>query len=503
MFTVYDEFAGFGGSSSGITAVPGMQLMLAANHHPVAIDVHERNFPGADHYRGDIAKADIERFPRADFFWSSPSCPPWTDARGVKRDFDSSTQGVLFDPAKGPRALDPTVARARALMEEVPRYLRAMRNKGRCRPVLGGVVENVVQVRKWAEFGRWRREIEAEGYRTKVIALNSMHIDGPRFGKVAQSRNRFWMGYWLAALGREPDWDKWLRPAAYCPTCDRNVHALQVFKQPGTDMGVYGVRHGQYVYRCPHRTCRNQVVEPHVPGADTIIDWSLHPGQRIGERLDSQGRPDPLSDATVQRITAGLLRHARPLLTPSGGTWRRDAAPVDQPLATRTTRESDGLIVPPFVSLLRGGGSKQTAYPLSGPIPTLSAQGTHHGLVGPPADALLLAYYSNGPARPAGAPVGTLTTRDRYALIGPDHDPDRAGTDVANVVARSTFRMLAGHEIGAAMGFRGDYDVTVVKAKKELVRGFGNAVTPNVAEVLTSALVEAFTGEALEPATHL
>jgi hypothetical protein len=62
--TLYDEFAGFGGSSQGAAAVPGVELMLAANH------------------------------------------------------------------------------------------------KGR--PALDGVVENVVQVRKLDEFGRWRREIEAE-----------------------------------------------------------------------------------------------------------------------------------------------------------------------------------------------------------------------------------------------------------------------------------------------------------------------------------------------------
>ena|SRR5437879_11272723 len=75
-FTLYDEFAGIGGSSQGATAVPGVELMLAANHNPLAVDVHGINFPDADHYCGDIAKADIAGFPRADLFWSSPSCPP-------------------------------------------------------------------------------------------------------------------------------------------------------------------------------------------------------------------------------------------------------------------------------------------------------------------------------------------------------------------------------------------------------------------------------------------
>jgi DNA (cytosine-5)-methyltransferase 1 len=498
-YTAYDEFAGFGGSSQGITAVPGVELELAANHDETAVEVHSLNFPDADHYRGDIAKADIATFPRVDFFWSSPSCPPWTDARGVKRDFDQSTQGVLFDPLKGPRALDPRVARARAraLMEEIPRYLQAMRRKGR--PVLGGVVENVIQVRRWDEFGRWRREIESHGYRTRVIALNAMHAQGPRLGKVAQSRDRFWMPYWLAELGRDPDWDKWLRPPAWCGTCDEVVSAIQVWKKPGEDMGRYGPRHGQYVYRCPRSTCRHQLVEPGVLGADTIIDWSLDPGQRIGERVDKKGRPDPLEDATLERIAAGLVRHARPLLCPAGGTWRRDAAPLDQPMATRTTRETDGLVVPPFISVLRGGGSRTAAYPVSGPIPTVSAQGNHHGLVAPSAEvsAFLLAYYSNGPLRPAREPVGTLTTRDRYALVGAAHPIGH--DDVREAVARSTFRMLAPREIAAGMGFRRDYQVPVTVSRKNQVRGYGNAVPPAVSEVLTSALVETFSGEPLEP----
>ena len=40
----------------------------------------------------------------------------------------------------------------------------------------------------------------------------------------------------------------------------------------------------------------------------------------------------------------------------------------------------------------------------------------------------------------------------------------------------------------------------VLGNKRERVRQYGNAVTPNVAEVIISALVEAVTGEDLETA---
>ncbi|MGW7532547.1 hypothetical protein [Amycolatopsis sp. NPDC054798] len=136
---------------------------------------------------------------------------------------------------------------------------------------------------------------------------------------------------------------------AWCLDCDEVVAAVQVFKKAGTDMGRYGIRTGQYVYRCPRSSRGHRVVEPEVLPASTVIDWSLDPGQRIGERVDGKGRPDPLAEATLARIEAGPRRHARPLLAPAGGTWRQEATSVDVSMPTRTTRDTDALVVPPLV----------------------------------------------------------------------------------------------------------------------------------------------------------
>ncbi|WP_340686378.1 hypothetical protein LCL61_08815 [Amycolatopsis coloradensis] len=59
----------------------------------------------------------------------------------------------------------------------------------------------------------------------------------------------------------------------------------------------------------------------------------------------------------------------------------------------------------------------------------MSAQGNHHGLVSPSAEAavMLLAYYSNGAALPVEEPVGAISTRDRFAVIGPRHTPPLSG----------------------------------------------------------------------------
>ncbi|WP_372407359.1 DNA cytosine methyltransferase [Streptomyces luteireticuli] len=509
MYTVFDEFAGVGGSSEGVEAVPGTELIFAANHDRQAVECHAENFPRADHYIGDAARTDITKFPRADIFWASPSCPPWSSARGVRRDFDRTTQGSLF----WEETPDPKTRRARALMEEIPRYLQAMIRRGK--PVLCGVVENVQECRLWDQWPRWLREVSCDGlYRTRVIALNSMHAKG-RSGRAPQSRNRLYVAYWRSDLPA-PDWDKWLRPRAYCPVCDKVVSAVQVFKRPNLDMGSYG-HNGQYWYRCPSKACKGSIVEPEVTPASAAIDWSIQ-GQRIADRAE------PLAEATMERIVRGIVKFARaPFTTPAGGTWRTEPSPLSQPMPTRTTRENDALVVPPllvpaegregkvastveqpmrtqtaraetalatvppFHINLRGGGSKTAAYPVDRPVGTVTASGTHHGLVSE--TRLLIPYYSNGSARTADEPIGTITTRDRWSLA-----QLRQEIDLGDV----RFRMLQPAEIGRVMAFPDTYIVR--GSKRDKVRMYGNAVTPPAAEIIVSALVEAITGEPLEPA---
>jgi DNA (cytosine-5)-methyltransferase 1 len=617
VLALMDWFCGAGGSSQGAHSVPGVEVTRAANHWARAIESHAANFPNTDHWRGDIREAPVERWPVADIFWASPECPQWSQANGKRRSFHNSMQDPLFDDVR-----DEEAERSRALMEEVPLYLRGVQDRGGL--VLAGVVENVVDVRAWDQWGRWLREIRILGYRTRVIAINSMHAQPAQTLIAPQSRDRLYVAYWHESLGRDPDWDKWLRPAAYCPTCDEWVSAIQVFKQMGADMGRY---RQQYTYRCPRTSCR-RVVEPFALPALYAIDWTL-PGQRIGDRAK------PLADKTMARIRAGLEKYARPitleaagntferrpgvrtwpvdeplttqtttatkavavppLIVPAGGTWRNEATSVDEPMPTRTTRENDGVAIPPFLIPLRSGrnrslradtdplativadggnhglvvppllvpvegregkeasaadtplrtqtarnetglawlpfiaelrGGSSDARPVMDALATVTASGNHHGLVTPPGfvmrnntprggaahlctpfdeplralttaghqslvtwESLLVPYYGKGNARPVGEPIGTLTTRDKYAVV---HGID--DIDLDDVL----FRMLEPHEIGRAMAFATDY--TVLGNKRERVRQYGNAVTPPVAEIIVSALVEAITGETLERA---
>ncbi|WP_309144475.1 DNA cytosine methyltransferase [Streptomyces sp. BR123] len=523
-----DWFCGAGGSSQGIDAVPGVRVTRAANHWDPAIESHALNFPHADHWKGDIRQAPVEKWPVAQVFWASPECPKWTNARGKKRDFDTAQEEL--PGFEKPR--DPADERSRALMEEVPMYLRGVQERGGL--VLAGIVENVIDCRAWIEWDRWLGELHKLGYATKTIALNSMHAQPRTLLRAPQSRDRLYVAYWHRSLGRTPDWNKWLRPTAWCSGCEQVVRAMQVFKKPGADMGRYGIRSGQYVYRCPSTSCRNQIVEPEVLPALAAIDWTI-PGTPIGDRPRTADAPEGLKPKTIARIRAGLERFSQPVMVPSGGTWRDAATPVAAPMPTRTTRENDALAVPPllipsegrdgkeaspahrplrtqtarnetglawlppgvfepFVTPVRGGGDSERARPLSVPLHAVTAGGNHHGLVTPPGisgedlQTLLVPYYGNGNAVPATSPVGAFTTRDRWALV-----QSLADIDIQDVL----YRMLEPHEIGRGMAFADDYQLAA-RSKRDRVRLLGNAVTPPVAEILVSALAEAITGTELE-----
>jgi len=531
--TMFEEFAGLGGTSYGATRVPWIRLTDAANHKKAAIDAHADNFPNTRHHHADITKLDIADMPYATIFGGSPVCPPFTPASGITWDFDKkNAQLTLFartDDSPKAIKLREKYQRGRLLMHEPIRYLRAMLER-HGKPVLGGVIENVVQARQWREWDAWIGEFHKLGYYTKVIAYNSMFADGTVSPRAPQSRDRLYVVFWHKSIGRNPDFDKWLRPQAYCSICDRMINAVQVFKKPRNDMGRY---RAQYTYRCPSTTCRHAEVFPSTVPALAAIDRSV-PGIRIGDRA-ALGMP-ALVDNTIGRIKAGIRRYWAPLLVPLGGTWRENAQPLTREFPARTTSDCDAVAVPafslpPFMVPMRGGGDKERARPITEPTHTVTAGGNHHGYVMPPlvmrnftarpgaeasmttpatepvralttsgnqsliwSNALMVPYYGSADsAIPASNPVGALTTRDRYGVLTPaDLDMLAAEFDIDDVL----FRLLTREEIGACMGFPSTYRV-LAKSREVAIDLYGNAVTPTVAELLYSALAECIAGQDL------
>jgi DNA (cytosine-5)-methyltransferase 1 len=493
---------------------------MAANHWDLAVRTHNTNHPDADHDCADISQVDPRRYPPTDLLWASPECTNHSQARGKRR---ADQIPDLF----GEVLPDAAAERSRATMWDVPRFIEAAKLRGR--PYRGFVVENVVEVRDWLYFDAWRMALEAADYCLHLVCLNSAYAQAGG-DPAAQSRDRGYIAGHLVGLPC-PDLDRWTRPAAWCPRCEEVVRAMQAWKRP--DRPAWGRYRKQYVYRCPKVACRNEIVEPGFLPAASVIDWSLL-GERIGDRTK------PLAVKTMDRIRAGLRRHgrhlllpvegrtgvvARPadqpmrtqtgrletglviemrnngtgrsagrplstvcaagnhhgLLVPAGGTWNESALPTTQPFRTRTTRETEAILMHPAMVLRnynsRGG---QMCTPVDEPIRTVVASSVQ-SLVSMP---WMVVDY-NGPARSIVEPLPTQTTVEGDGLCSIDE-----------IVDDCLFRMLTPTEIQGAMAFDPAY--RVLGNKREQVRQLGNAVTPPAARDLIAALAEAITGQAFD-----
>ena len=483
--TVTDIFCGGGGSSTGMTGVPGVKVVHASNHWQLAVDVHNMNHPDADHSSVDLHEEDPRHFPKTDILWASPECTKWSQASGGKYASVSVETDLLdlLDPELVDE--DPEVAivqRSRLLMFDVLRFAEHHRYKAM-------VIENVVDVARNPKFSEawalWKKGLSNLGYEFRVVSLNSMHAQA-HGDPAPQSRDRLYVVCWLKG-NRAPDIDKVMRPLAWCPTCTNVVESQQVWKN-GRTVGKY---RSQYVYL--HGACGTTVEPGYLPAA-AAIDWTLA-GKRIGDRAK------PLADKTRRRIAAGIAKYWSPFHMESGGN-QYDAAdpkhknyadpngyyrawsthdvlrtlhtmeskalvvplegragdrinPASDPLRTQTSRHADALLTP-FIAELRGGGSK--ARSVDQPASTFTASGNHHGLVVPAGgtwnddarpttephrtlttretSALVVPYYgASQTAQPTSKPIGTLTTVDRYALIQRHNGSKGAGAEMLTPAA--------------------------------------------------------------------
>jgi DNA (cytosine-5)-methyltransferase 1 len=166
---------------------------------------------------------------------------------------------------------------------------------------------------------------------------------------------------------------------------------------------------------------------------------------------------------------------------------RNRSIPVTDPLATVVADGSGhGFVVPDTTFIMRNNlGGAEMSTPAGEPLRTLTAKG-HVSLVD---WRLLIPYYGTGVASTPDQPLGALSTRDRYGLASGE-------LPVFNL-DDILFRMLKVQEIHGAMAFPADY-LILGRTQGAKIRQLGNAVTPPVATLIWSAIVECIRHEDLE-----
>ena len=170
MTSLTDIFAGAGGSSTGSILVPGVEVILAANHDKMAVHVHRLNHPRTIHALVDLHMEDPRNFPRTDILWASPECTKWSvaNSKAAALSLEMGGDPSLFDdvPEHLVSSDADEIDRSRLLMFDVLRFIEHHRYRA-------VVVENVVDIATQAKYARawaaWKRGLTNLGYKFVVV----------------------------------------------------------------------------------------------------------------------------------------------------------------------------------------------------------------------------------------------------------------------------------------------------------------------------------------------
>src|SRR6185312_12455730 len=379
VFLYIDLFCGAGGTTTGIVQAElegkGIaQVIACVNHDPLAIQSHWKNHPEVKHFEEDIRTLDLTELIKI----VNKSRNQFPDAYIV---LWASLECTNFSKAKGGQPRD---ADSRTLADHLERYIVSL-NPDYIQ------IENVVEFMSWGpldekgkplsrkngqDWMRWRNEINSLGYRDEWKEMNSAN-----FGAYT-SRNRLFGCF--AKDDLPIIWPEF-------------THA----KNPSKN-GMYGD------------------LKKWKPVKD-VLNF-----EDEGESIFT--RKKPLSDKTLERIYAGLIKYVAKGDTSFiskyySGRPAGKVTSTDQPAGTITTVGGQTLIQPKFLLKYNSTSKKGKHIPpsIEDPCPVVSCQG-RLGLV---QTDFLQHYYGNGFNTSTNEPCPTLTTKERCALVQPRYFIDQ------------------------------------------------------------------------------
>lgn len=466
---IIDNFAGGGGTSTGLEAAFGRPVDIAINHDPEAIAMHRINHPHTKHLCEsvwDIDPIDVTKNQPVGLVWLSPDCKHFSKAKGSVP-VDKRIRGLAWV---------------------------ALRWAAKCRPRII-MLENVEEFKTWGPIGKdgrpckdrkgqtfnsFLRALRRQGYAVEYKELRACDYGTPTI------RKRFFLIarrdglpiIWPVATHGDPEAKAvkkgnllpW-RTAAEC--IDWSIPTPSIFETSDQIKEKYGIR---AVRPLSDNTCKRiaaglmrYVVENPSP---FIV--KLRKGN-IGHGID-----EPLHTITSGGTHFGL---ASPLMTECANTSSPRCMPANEPLRTICAQIKGGhhALIAPFIAKNYTGviGSDITE-----PLHTVTAT-DHNSLV----SAFLTAYYGNEKnGQSVKEPIRTIVSKERFGLVTVE------GVDYQ--IVDIGFRMLQPRELFRAQGFGDDYIIdkgvdehgkTIKLTKTAQTRMVGNSVCPPLAQALVEA----------------
>jgi DNA (cytosine-5)-methyltransferase 1 len=400
IFIIVDLFCGAGGTTTGFVQAElegkGIAKVIACvNHDPKAIKSHWLNHPEVKHFEEDIRTLDLTELIKLVEYYRKK----YPNAYLI---LWASLECTNFSKAKGGQPRD---ADSRTLADHLERYVKAL-NPDYIE------IENVVEFMSWGpldengkpvsrkngqDWMRWRKEMCDLGYVDQWKELNSAN-----FGAYT-SRNR------LFGVFARP----WLPMSFPEPT-----HA----KNPS--------KHSMHGDLKKWKAVKE------------VLDFKDE-----GESIFT--RKKPLSDKTLERIHAGLVKYVAkgdvafiskyfsgrpkgkvnsvddpgPTVTTFGGnslvqTTKVSDLPVDGPTGAITTIDHHALVQASFIAQRNSGDPESKIVDLDGPARTITGTGGNQDLVQP---KFLTHYYGSGGLHSSvEQPAPVIPCKARTALVSPE-----------------------------------------------------------------------------------
>lgn len=403
-FLIVDLFCGAGGTTTGFerAEINGRKIakvIACVNHDPIALQSHWKNHPEVIHFEEDIRTLELGSlsslveayrvlYPKAKvILWASLECTNFSKAKGGQpRDADSRTLADHLD---------------RYVVALNPDYIQ---------------IENVVEFRSWGPLR---------------IAAKKLHKANPKKGIYANTELKMsfvggqWKYLWIPESKKNgKDFIRW------CNHIKSFGYKQDWRELNSADFGAYTSRNR--LFGCfakndlPIAWPEATHAKIALPGG--LFDKPLKKWLPVKDVLDFEdegksifSRKKPLSDKTLHRIYAGLIKYvaggkAAFMLKynsmSSNGSY--SAPSTDEPCPVITTQNRLGVC---FITQRNGGNPESKVFSVDRPARTLTATGGNQEVVNA---AFIAKYYGNGEnVASVHEPAGTLTTKDRLTKVQP------------------------------------------------------------------------------------
>lgn len=458
---IIDNFAGGGGTSTGLEAAFGRPVDIAINHDPEALAMHALNHPYTKHLCEsvwDIDPIEVTGNRPVGLVWLSPDCKHFSKAKGGTP-VSKHIRGLAWVGMRWVALTKPRVL----MLENVEEF----QTWG---PVIVGADGNLYPdpAKKGKTFESFVRQLRQHGYKVDWRELRACDNGAPTIRKrlFLVARRDGLPIIWPEATHGEPTSREVLagmlapyRTAAEC--IDFGLPATSIFDRPKPLAANTRRRIAKGLWRHVLSSAKPFIVTNTSGHTGAAADQPLPTVTTGNHHILGQpvmtpflagaggpaysGKPSaanqPMGTLTTENHRAVVMPTLAPFLTEHANASNQRTMPADAPLRTVCAQVKGGhfSVVAPTLAPLRGtSDAHMGGHSVEQPLSTVAASGTHHAMVG--AHLVTIGYGEREGQQPRAqdieAPLGTVVTANKHALVAAHlahltHHGDRPGSTPA------------------------------------------------------------------------